>query len=142
MQDAGSAWDELKHIIQSYWVPCYLFSLLIIMFFFNSLLKYSHENVVDSWCWKSVGVYLAYKCAGPDDVFGMTSMAHTVCHQISFLLDDDSSDHFSSFHLPCGIPFSVDDISKSMEQIDISDIEPPPLIRETSGFMFLLPRVE
>ncbi|KAJ0896876.1 hypothetical protein HanRHA438_Chr08g0339451 [Helianthus annuus] len=49
----------------------------------------------------------------------------------SFLLDDDSS-----------IPFSVDDISKSMDQIEISDIEPPPLIRENSGFSFLLPRIE
>ena len=51
--------------------------------------------------------------------------------------------HFSltiSKHLFCSIPFSVDDISKSMEQIDISDIEPPPLIRENSGFSFLLPR--
>ncbi|KAL4573001.1 hypothetical protein LXL04_019793 [Taraxacum kok-saghyz] len=45
----------------------------------------------------------------------------------SFLLDDDSS-----------IPFSVDDISRSMDQIEISDIEPPPLIRENSGFRFLL----
>ncbi|KAL4573165.1 hypothetical protein LXL04_019962 [Taraxacum kok-saghyz] len=46
----------------------------------------------------------------------------------SFLLDDDSN-----------IPFSVDDISRSMDQIEISDIEPPPLIRENSGFSFLLP---
>uniref|UniRef100_A0A453R6X7 Uncharacterized protein n=2 Tax=Pooideae TaxID=147368 RepID=A0A453R6X7_AEGTS len=37
---------------------------------------------------------------------------------------------------------SVDDISKSMQQIDISDIEPPPLIRENSGFVFLLPPPE
>jgi myosin-5 len=29
-----------------------------------------------------------------------------------------------------------------MEQIDIADIEPPPLIRENSGFSFLLPRIE
>ncbi|KAK1384559.1 hypothetical protein POM88_022294 [Heracleum sosnowskyi] len=43
-----------------------------------------------------------------------------------FLLDDDSS-----------IPFSVDDISKSMQQVDLADIEPPPLIRENSGFVFL-----
>nr|GMD86257.1 myosin-17-like [Ipomoea batatas] len=43
----------------------------------------------------------------------------------SFLLDDDSS-----------IPFSVDDISKSI-QVDAGDVEPPPLIRENSGFMFL-----
>ena len=45
-----------------------------------------------------------------------------------------------SKHIFCSIPFSVDDISKSMEQIDISDIDPPPLIRENSGFSFLLPR--
>lgn len=49
----------------------------------------------------------------------------------SFLLDDDSS-----------IPFSVDDISKSMDTIDISDVEPPPLIRENSGFNFLLARAD
>ncbi|MFS7997609.1 putative Dilute domain-containing protein [Helianthus anomalus] len=49
----------------------------------------------------------------------------------SFLLDDDSS-----------ILFSVDDISKSMDQIEISDIEPPPLIRENSGFSFLLPQAD
>ena len=42
----------------------------------------------------------------------------------------------------CSIPFSVDDISKSMEQIDIADIEPPPLIHENSGFSFLLPRAD
>jgi myosin-5 len=29
-----------------------------------------------------------------------------------------------------------------MEQIDIADIEPPPLIRENSGFSFLLPRCD
>lgn len=41
----------------------------------------------------------------------------------------------------CSIPFSVDEISKSMEQIEISDIEPPPLMGENSGFSFLLPRI-
>lgn len=49
----------------------------------------------------------------------------------SFLLDDDSS-----------IPFTVDDISKSIQQIEIADIDPPPLIRENSGFTFLLQRSE
>lgn len=42
----------------------------------------------------------------------------------------------------CSIPFSVDDLSKPLEQMDISDIEPPPLIRENSGFSFLLPRAD
>ncbi|KAF3658932.1 Myosin-12 [Capsicum annuum] len=57
----------------------------------------------------------------------MTEDNHAVSN--SFLLDDDSS-----------IPFSVDDISKSMEQIDIADIESPLPLRENSGFSFLLPR--
>ncbi|KAH9618529.1 hypothetical protein KSS87_005394 [Heliosperma pusillum] len=47
----------------------------------------------------------------------------------SFLLDDDSS-----------IPFSVDEISKSMEQVELADVDPPPLLRQNSGFTFLLQR--
>ncbi|THU65874.1 hypothetical protein C4D60_Mb05t08230 [Musa balbisiana] len=49
----------------------------------------------------------------------------------SFLLDDDSS-----------IPFTVDDISKSMTEIDIADVDPPALIRQNSGFAFLAERKE
>ena len=48
-----------------------------------------------------------------------------------------------TFHTyQCSIPFSVDDISKSMQQIDVADVDPPSLIRENSGFGFLLPRAE
>ncbi|GJU24204.1 AAA+ ATPase domain-containing protein [Tanacetum coccineum] len=47
----------------------------------------------------------------------------------SFLLDDDSS-----------IPFSTDDLTKSMDPISISDIDPPPLLRQSSGFNFLVSR--
>jgi myosin-5 len=42
----------------------------------------------------------------------------------------------------CSIPFSVDDVSKSIQQIEVADIDPPPLIRENSGFTFLLQRPE
>ncbi|BAH92318.1 Os03g0686300, partial [Oryza sativa Japonica Group] len=37
----------------------------------------------------------------------------------------------------CSIPFSVDDISKSMKEIEVTDVDMPPLIRENSGFTFL-----
>ena len=79
----------------------------------------------------------------------------------SFLLDDDSryNLHSNCYSLPVNyvwfefhyfdpassgfsIPFSVDDISKSMKQVDVTDIDPPPLIRENSGFGFLLQRAE
>lgn len=45
----------------------------------------------------------------------------------SFLLDDDSS-----------IPFSLDEISRSSLDIDLSDMELPPLLRQNSEFHFLL----
>lgn len=67
----------------------------------------------------------------PDVISSMrTLMAEDSNNAVSssFLLDDDSS-----------IPFSADELSRSMVQIDISDVEPPPLIRESSGFTFLSP---
>ncbi|WVZ60536.1 hypothetical protein U9M48_010546 [Paspalum notatum var. saurae] len=45
----------------------------------------------------------------------------------SFLLDDDSS-----------IPISLDDIAQLMLDIDPSNVEPPPLLRQNSQFHFLL----
>ncbi|KAE9604683.1 hypothetical protein Lalb_Chr11g0074381 [Lupinus albus] len=42
----------------------------------------------------------------------------------------------------CSIPFSVDDISKSIQRIQVADVEPPPFIRENSRFGFLLSRSE
>ncbi|KAL8139816.1 hypothetical protein V2J09_005837 [Rumex salicifolius] len=44
----------------------------------------------------------------------------------SFLLDDDSS-----------IPFTVDDIAKSGEAVEMVDVDPPPLLRQNSSFAFL-----
>jgi len=46
---------------------------------------------------------------------------------ILFLLDDDLS-----------IPFSVDDISNNIGDIDISDVELPPLLHEFPTFRLLL----
>ncbi|KAM7250854.1 hypothetical protein ACFE04_022737 [Oxalis oulophora] len=45
----------------------------------------------------------------------MTEDSNNLPVSTSFLLDDDSS-----------IPFSVDDISKSMQHIEVGEIEPPP----------------
>jgi len=40
------------------------------------------------------------------------------------------------------IPFTVGDITESMEQVNVNDIELPQLIRENSSFSFLLTRKE
>ena len=44
---------------------------------------------------------------------------------------------FSSIFFHCRIPFSVDDISNSIEDIDLDDFEPPTELKENPGFLFL-----
>ncbi|KAJ9545952.1 hypothetical protein OSB04_025659 [Centaurea solstitialis] len=131
---AGSAWDELKHIRQA-------IGFLVV----HQKPKKSLEEISRGLC-PVLSVQQLYRISTMywDDKYGTHSVSPDVISSMrvmmteennaisnSFLLDDDSS-----------IPFSVDDISKSMEQIEISDVEPPPLIRENSGFSFLLPRTD
>ncbi|KAL0464349.1 UNVERIFIED_CONTAM: Myosin-12 [Sesamum latifolium] len=49
----------------------------------------------------------------------------------TFLLDVDSS-----------MPFSMDEISRSFQDINVSDVDPPPLLRQRSDFHFLLQTTE
>ncbi|XP_076890780.1 myosin-11-like [Bidens hawaiensis] len=131
---AGSAWEELKHIRQA-------IGFLVI----HQKPKKTLEEISRGLC-PVLSVQQLYRISTMywDDKYGTHSVSPDVISSMrvmmteennaisnSFLLDDDSS-----------IPFSVDDISKSMEQIEITDVEPPPLIRENSGFSFLLPQAD
>ncbi|KAI3683452.1 hypothetical protein L1987_83955 [Smallanthus sonchifolius] len=62
--------------------------------------------------------------------------------EITFGRCDVGGTQLSLGHYWSSIPFSVDDLSKSMDQTNIADIEPPPFIRDNSGFSFLLSRAE
>ncbi|KAJ6746493.1 MYOSIN [Salix koriyanagi] len=118
---AGSAWDELKHIRQAV-------GFLVI----HQKPKKTLNEIT-----KGALPGAEHTAAVQDQYHVISSMRVMMTEDSnnavssSFLLDDDSS-----------IPFSVDDISKSMQQVDIADIDPPSLIRENSGFGFLLPRSE
>ncbi|MFS7997606.1 putative Dilute domain-containing protein [Helianthus anomalus] len=133
-EHAGSAWEELKHIRQA-------IGFLVI----HQKPKKTLDEISHGMC-PVLSVQELYRISTMywDDKYGTHSVSWDVisCIRImmtkennaisnSFLLDDDSS-----------ISFSVDDISKSMDQIEISDIEPPPLIREDSGFSFLLSQAD
>ncbi|MQL94233.1 hypothetical protein Taro_026885 [Colocasia esculenta] len=123
----GPAWEELKHIRQAV-------GFLVI----HQKPKKTMREITNDLC-PVLSIQQLYRISTMfwDDKYGTHSVSSDVISSMriqmteesnsavstSFLLDDDSS-----------IPFSVDDISKSMKQIDISDIDPPPLIRETSGF--------
>lgn len=80
-----------------------------------------------------------------DDKYGTHSVSSDVIANMRVMMTEDSNNAVSSSFLlddDSSIPFTVEDISKSMQQVDVNDIEPPQLIRENSGFGFLLTRKE
>ncbi|KAG6532671.1 hypothetical protein ZIOFF_006521 [Zingiber officinale] len=108
---AGSSWDELKHIRQA--VGFLVLSI-------QQLYRISTMYWDDKYGTQSVTSEIISSMR-----LVMTEGSNNSSNN-SFLLDDDSS-----------IPFLVDDISKSMTEIDIADIDPPPFLCQSSGFAFL-----
>ncbi|KAJ8460564.1 hypothetical protein OPV22_033490 [Ensete ventricosum] len=129
----GLAWDELKHIRQA-------IGFLVI----HQKPKKTLDEISHDLC-PVLSVQQLYRISTMywDDKYGTHSVSPEVISNMRWLMTEDSNNPVSNSFLlddDSSIPFSVDDISKSMKPIDISDIEPPPLIRENSGFMFLLPQ--
>ncbi|XP_030953020.1 myosin-17-like isoform X2 [Quercus lobata] len=132
---AGSAWDELKHIRQAV-------GFLVI----HQKPKKTLNEITKELC-PVLSIQQLYRISTMywDDKYGTHSVASDVISNMRVMMTEDSSNAVSSSFLlddDSSIPFSVDDISKSMQQIDVADIDPPSLIRENSGFGFLLPRAE
>nr|GEZ28697.1 myosin-J heavy chain [Tanacetum cinerariifolium] len=131
---AHSAWDELLHIRQA-------------VGFLAMHQKPKTLDEITHYMCPALSLQQLYKIISmyTDDTYRTFGLAPDVISELklratedsfeaiesSFLLDDDTS-----------IPFSVDDLSKSMDQINVEDIEPPPLMRDNSGFSFLLPHDE
>ncbi|XP_037406231.1 myosin-17-like isoform X9 [Triticum dicoccoides] len=132
---AGSAWEALKHIRQAV-------DFLVISLKPMRTLREIRADVCQALSIQQleriVGMYL-------DDVNGSNTIsaefasslkaaareeANTVT-TFSILLDDDSS-----------IPFSLDDITKTMPTIEMADDDLLPFVRENPGFAFLLQRGE
>ncbi|KAK3004284.1 hypothetical protein RJ639_019667 [Escallonia herrerae] len=132
---AGSAWDELKHIRQAV-------GFLVI----HQKPKKTLNEITNELC-PVLSIQQLYRISTMywDDKYGTHSVSSDVISSMRVLMTEDSNNAVSSSFLlddDSSIPFSVDDISKSMQQVDIADIEPPPLIRENSGFVFLHQRAE
>ncbi|XP_066317454.1 myosin-12-like isoform X1 [Miscanthus floridulus] len=127
----GTSWDELQHIRQAVG--------------FLVLHQKSHktlEEITNELC-PVLSITQIYRIATMfwDDKYGAQRLSQEVIGKMrtmttddsittpnsSFLLDDDSS-----------IPISLDDIARLMGDIDPSDVEPPPLLRQNSQFHFLL----
>ncbi|XP_019178734.1 PREDICTED: myosin-11-like [Ipomoea nil] len=132
---AGSAWEELKHIRQA-------IGFLVI----HQKPKKTLDEISHDLC-PVLSIQQLYRISTMywDDKYGTHSLSPEVISNMRVLMTEDSNNAVSSSFLlddDSSIPFSVDDLSKPVDQMDISDIEPPPLIRENSGFSFLLPRAD
>ncbi|KAH9713487.1 Myosin-17 [Citrus sinensis] len=132
---AGSAWDELKHIRQAV-------GFLVI----HQKPKKTLKEITNDLC-PVLSIQQLYRISTMywDDKYGTHSVSSEVISSMRVMMMDESNNAVSSSFLlddDSSIPFTVDDISKSIQQIEIADIDPPPLIRENSGFTFLLQRSE
>ncbi|KAK9149162.1 hypothetical protein Scep_007919 [Stephania cephalantha] len=132
---AGSAWDELRHIRQAV-------GFLVI----HQKPKKTLNEITKDLC-PVLSIQQLYRISTMywDDKYGTHSVSSDVIARMRVMMTEDSNNAVSSSFLlddDSSIPFSVDDISKSMQQIDIADVDPPPLVRENSGFAFLLQRAD
>lgn len=132
---AGSAWDELKHIRQAV-------GFLVI----HQKPKKTLKEITNDLC-PVLSIQQLYRISTMywDDKYGTHSVSSDVISSMRVMMTEDSNNALSSSFLlddDSSIPFTVDDISKSMQKVEASDIDPPPLIRENSGFSFLLQRAE
>ncbi|KAL9275667.1 Myosin-11-like protein, partial [Drosera capensis] len=129
---AGPAWDELKHIRQA-------IGFLVI----HQKPQKTLDEVSHDLC-PVLSIQQLYRISTMywDDKYGTHSLSPDVIANMKVLMAEDSNNAVSSSFLlddDSSIPFSVDDLAKSTDQISVSEIEPPPLIRENAGFSFLLP---
>ncbi|KAJ8452460.1 hypothetical protein Cgig2_000049 [Carnegiea gigantea] len=130
MQYAGSAWDELKHIRQA-------IGFLVL----HHKPKKSLDDISHNLC-PVLNIQQLYRISTMywDDKYGTCSVSPEVISEMRTLMAEDSNTAVSSSFLlddDSSIPFSMDDITKSMDQIDILDVEAPPLLRANLGFSFL-----
>ncbi|WVY94150.1 hypothetical protein V8G54_033238 [Vigna mungo] len=129
----GSAWDELRHIRQA-------IGFLVIH---QKPRKTLHEISHDLCPVLSIQQLYRISTMYWDDKYGTHSVSPDVISNMRELMTEDSNNAVSNSFLlddDSSIPFSVDDLAKSKELIEMSDLEPPQLLRVNTGFSFLLPR--
>ncbi|KAJ0974115.1 hypothetical protein J5N97_016080 [Dioscorea zingiberensis] len=114
----GTSWDELQHIRQAVG--------------FLTLHQKTHktmEEITNELC-PVLSVAQIYRIGTMfwDDKYGTQGLSKDVIAKMRTMMTDDSTNN-NTFLLDddSSIPFSLDDISRSVLDINLSDVEPPPL---------------
>ncbi|KAM1743039.1 hypothetical protein ACFX12_012967 [Malus domestica] len=127
---AGSSWDELKYVRQAV-------GFLVL----HQKSRISYDELTNDLCPVLSVQQLHRVCTlFLDDDYNTQSVSPDVISSMNFLMtDDSSSDDSSSFLLDdnSSIPFSIEDISSSMQDQSYSDVKPPADLSENQDFQFL-----
>ncbi|CAM6090837.1 unnamed protein product [Calypogeia fissa] len=132
---AGSSWDELKYIRQAV-------GFLVI----HQKPKKSLDEITHDLC-PVLSIQQLYRISTMywDDKYGTHSVSPEVIANMRVLMTEDSNSAVSNSFLlddDSSIPFTVDDISKSMRDVDLTEVDAPPLLRDNAAFNFLQPQHE
>ncbi|KAJ0797373.1 putative myosin ATPase [Helianthus annuus] len=134
-QFTGSSWDELQHIRQA-----------VALLVSHQKTQKSMEEITNELC-PALSVPQIYRIGTMfwDDKYGTQGLSQEVIGKMRALMAEDSvSMPNNSFLLDVdsSIPFSLEEISQSFLDVDLSDIDPPPLLRQRSDFHFLLQQID
>ncbi|XP_044493143.1 myosin-6-like [Mangifera indica] len=127
---AGSSWDELKHIRQAV-------GFLVI----HQKYRISYDEITNDLC-PILSVQQLYRICTLywDDNYNTRSVSPHVISSMRVLMTEDSNDATSNSFLlddNSSIPFSVDDLSNSMQEKDFMDVKPAEELLENPAFEFL-----
>lgn len=127
---AGSSWDELKHIRQAV-------GFLVI----HQKSRISYDEITNDLC-PILSVQQLYRICTLywDDNYNTRSVSPDVISSMRILMTEDSNNAVSNSFLlddNSSIPFSVDDISSSIQEKDFTDVKPAAELIENPAFQFL-----
>ncbi|XP_021806038.1 myosin-6-like [Prunus avium] len=127
---AGSSWDELKHIRQAV-------GFLVI----HQKYRISYDEITNDLC-PILSVQQLYRICTLywDDNYNTRSVSPDVISSMRVLMTEDSNNAVSNSFLlddNSSIPFSVDDLSTSLQERDFTDVKPADELLEHPAFEFL-----
>ncbi|CAN4093467.1 unnamed protein product [Withania somnifera] len=128
---AGSSWDELKHIRQAV-------GFLVI----HQKYRISYDEITNDLC-PILSVQQLYRICTLywDDNYNTRSVSPDVISSMRVLMTEDSNNAESNSFLlddNSSIPFSIDEVSESLQVKDFADVKPATELIENQAFQFLL----
>ncbi|KAJ8558195.1 hypothetical protein K7X08_004961 [Anisodus acutangulus] len=127
---AGSSWDELKHIRQAV-------GFLVI----HQKYRISYDEITNDLC-PILSVQQLYRICTLywDDNYNTRSVSPDVISSMRVLMTEDSNNAESNSFLlddNSSIPFSIDEVSESLQVKDFADVKPATELIENPAFQFL-----